>query len=917
MPADSAFDEAWDGLEKGFFDSFQAAAENARRRRVERRANASRFTGGDLGRGTETVSPAPTSPGSPPPATSTDVAANIMEALRGTDPFQSINELMSNAQATHREQISPPVEETKIVEPEPNTVEVTNETADYEPVLENDTEEMDPDSLIYQISQREDDTPAKEKEEYRDVENPESSMDILEEPRVDPEEVIPPTMDILDEPDDLSEEQKDAVVEITNSPFSEALGWKDEDGNLTEAGKEIVESIGDQTEEDEDIPIIEEDTPDLDDAKKDEIVANLVDNLGSVDDQDAALANILGLLQPATDPKDDEKTELEEDEIPNILDDPEGKAPDEEQSKDDARSFFGFTGKALSGESGAKEWMRLYDALESEETGDYMTKDFFEVKLEIARHLRNNLDDDLAEAIGSDFEDLSDDLLNLISDYNSTLATMEDLEEYTAEVTGDPNPPTFTEVRDDKLEREKAEAEKAKQMEERLAGVTEETSPHFSNDAQPFDGATMKVLVDMVAKVGKLLDGDDSIQEGNRPRFKRRATIPVNLSLNDDGEIIGAKVMGKGSSLMTILGYTKPDAKNITIGGETLVDVYNQYYKGRKKQNRKIVEQKFPKFISNDPRLLPDFDPEKDYKFQEIGGKGMKDVSILQDQADVMGIDRNKLRGGAFTDDVISELRHRGGGDRFGKKFKGRDFVNQNLKPSPVFASGPNVTVSRQTVDPRDRRMEREMILPRAEGTGLGGRGNPYSMQILPESGVSVTMPELSDGSVYSAVGLPADKFNPKGIIGAMLNHNDTAQKEGHQNKPLNSVKEVEAYFKDLKDKGGAKASRVGNHSIDNKLLQVGLSHHDKGSDREIHYQGFEEGSPTAEGSVKIQSQHGSVPMTTIIAPRTDNLENVPNTFMKSKNDNYSLLPMSMQMKNDSQNNVQNNMSLLPMGWNQ
>ncbi len=60
--------------------------------------------------------------------------------------------------------------------------------------------------------------------------------------------------------------------------------------------------------------------------QKDEIVNNLVDNLGSVGDQDKALANILGLLGPAQDPKDDEKTELEEDEIPDILDDPEGKA---------------------------------------------------------------------------------------------------------------------------------------------------------------------------------------------------------------------------------------------------------------------------------------------------------------------------------------------------------------------------------------------------------------------------------------------------------------------------------------------------------------------------------------------------------------------------------------------------------------
>jgi len=873
MPADSAFDEAWNGLEKGFFDSFQSAAENARRKRVERRANASRFTGGDLGRGTETVSPAPTSPGSPPPATpSADVAANIMQALRGTDPFQSISELMSNEQATHREQISPPLEETKIVEPEPNTVEVANETADYEPVLENDTEEVRESSEEFNARLAEFlniDNPA---------ENPESSMDILDEPRMDPEEFIPPTMDILDEPDNLSDE-----------------------------------------DEDEEIPIIEEDKPDLDDAKKDEIVANLVDNLGSVDDQDAALANILGLLQPATDPKDDEKTELEEDEIPNILDDPEGKAPDVEQSKDDARSFFGFTGKPLSGESGAKEWRRLYDALESEESGDYMTQDFFEVKLEIARHLRNNIDDDLAEALGADFEDLSDDLSNLISDYNSTLVRMEELEEYTAEVTGDPDPPTFTEVRDDKLEREKTqaetEAEKAKQMDERLAGITGETSAHFSDDAQPFDGPTMKVLVDMVAKVGKLLDGDETIQT-NQTKFKRRGTIPVNLSLNDDGEIIGAKVLGKNAHIMTILGYTKPDAKNITIGGETLVDVYNEYYKGRKKQNKKIVEQEFPKFISNDPRLLPDFDPEKDYKFQEIGGKGMKDVNITQNQASVMGIDTDKLRGSEFTDDVISELRHRGGGHRFGKKFRGRDYVNQKLKPSPRFASGPNVTVSRQTVDPIDRRMEREMILPRAEGTGLGGRGNPRSMQILPEPNVSVTMPELTDGRIYGALDTGYENMTPRNISDVLVRHGQKAKEGGHQIKALGGVKEVAAYFKSLKGTE-AQASRVGNHSIDNKLLQVGLSHHDKGSNREINYQGFEEGSPTAEGSVSIHSQHGSVPMTTIIAPREDKLENVPNTFMKSKNDNYSLLPMSIQMKNDSQNSVQNNMSLLPTGWNQ
>ncbi len=111
--------------------------------------------------------------------------------MRGGDPFANINDLMSNAKATHIEQVSPNPEETTVVEPEPNTVDVTNETADYEPVLENDTEEIDPDSLLGQLSQRQDDTPAEDKEEYRDVENPESSMDILEEPRMDPEEVIP------------------------------------------------------------------------------------------------------------------------------------------------------------------------------------------------------------------------------------------------------------------------------------------------------------------------------------------------------------------------------------------------------------------------------------------------------------------------------------------------------------------------------------------------------------------------------------------------------------------------------------------------------------------------------------------------------------------------------------------------------
>ncbi len=726
--------------------------------------------------------------------------------------------------------------------------------------------------MLGQLSQRQDDTPAEDKEEYRDVENPESSMDILEEPRMDPEEVIPPTMDILDEPDDLSEE-------------------------------------------DEDIPIIEEDKPDFDDAKKDEIVNNLVDNLGSVGDQDKALANILGLLGPAQDPKDDEKTELEEDEIPDILDDPEGKAPDEEQSKDDARSFFSFTGKPLSGEAGAKEWTRLYDALESEEAGDYMTKDFFEVKQEIATYLRNNLDDDLAEAIGSDFDDLSGDIQNLISDYNHTLGTMEDLEEYTAEVTGDPDPPTFTEVRNDAVEREKTEAEKAKQMDERLAGVSGETSAHFSDDAQPFDGDAMKVLVDMVAKVGKLLDGDQTVQQGDKAKFKRRATIPVNLSLNDDGEIIGAKVLGKNSNLMTILGYTKPDAKNITVGGETLVDVYNEYYKGRKKQNKKIEEQKFPKSITNDPRLLTGFDPKKDYKFQQIGGKGMQDAKITQNQADFMGIEPDRLRGSKFTDDVISELRHRGGGDRFSGKFKGRDYVNQNLKTSPLFTSGPNVTVNRQTKDPIARREEREMFLPRAK-IGSFGTGNPQSMQILPDTNVSFTMNRLTDGAVYGAVGTNAENLSPRGVSAAILNNNQIAEKEGHQGKPLTSVKDVEAYFKNLKGKE-VRASRVGNHSIDNKLLQVGLSHHQKGNDRQIHYQGYEEGSPTAEGSVKIQSQHGSVPMTTIIAPRTDSLDKVTNTFIKSENDNYSLLPMSVQKENDTQNNVQNNMSLLPTGWSE
>ncbi len=57
MPADSSFDKAWDGLEKGFFDSFQNAANNARRRRIERRANASRYTGGNISGETETISP--------------------------------------------------------------------------------------------------------------------------------------------------------------------------------------------------------------------------------------------------------------------------------------------------------------------------------------------------------------------------------------------------------------------------------------------------------------------------------------------------------------------------------------------------------------------------------------------------------------------------------------------------------------------------------------------------------------------------------------------------------------------------------------------------------------------------------------------------------------------------------------------
>jgi len=569
----------------------------------------------------------------------------------------------------------------------------------------------------------------------------------------------------------------------------------------------------------------------------------------------------------------------------------------------------------LSGEAGAKEWTRLYDALESEEAGDYMTKDFFEVKQEIATYLRNNLDDDLAEAIGSDFDDLSGDIQNLISDYNHTLGTMEDLEEYTAEVTGDPDPPTFTEVRNDAVEREKTEAEKAKQMDERLAGVSGETSAHFSDDAQPFDGDAMKVLVDMVAKVGKLLDGDQTVQQGDKAKFKRRATIPVNLSLNDDGEIIGAKVLGKNSNLMTILGYTKPDAKNITVGGETLVDVYNEYYKGRKKQNKKIEEQKFPKSITNDPRLLTGFDPKKDYKFQQIGGKGMQDAKITQNQADFMGIEPDRLRGSKFTDDVISELRHRGGGDRFSGKFKGRDYVNQNLKTSPLFTSGPNVTVNRQTKDPIARREEREMFLPRAK-IGSFGTGNPQSMQILPDTNVSFTMNRLTDGAVYGAVGTNAENLSPRGVSAAILNNNQIAEKEGHQGKPLTSVKDVEAYFKNLKGKE-VRASRVGNHSIDNKLLQVGLSHHQKGNDRQIHYQGYEEGSPTAEGSVKIQSQHGSVPMTTIIAPRTDSLDKVTNTFIKSENDNYSLLPMSVQKENDTQNNVQNNMSLLPTGWSE